>query len=66
MKSHKLGLTHTLIFDDYLVIGFDKRWLSLNNDNPIEFFVEVKEGKLILSGNLASLDRIKDVDTNVM
>lgn len=53
-------------FDDFLIIPFSKQWLSLNDDKPIEFFVEVKESKLILSGNLASLDRTKDVDTNVM
>ena len=53
-------------FDNYLIIPFSKQWLSLNNDKPIEFFVEVKEGKLVLSGKLDSLDRTKDVDTNVM
>ena len=53
-------------FDDFLIIPFSKDWLSLNNNNPIEFSVEVKEGKLILSGNLASLDRTKGVDNNEM
>jgi len=53
-------------FDDYLLIPFSKQWLSLNDDKPIEFFVEVKENKLVLSGKLASLDRTKGVDTDVM
>ena len=53
-------------FDDYLIIPFSKDWLSLNNDKPIEFLVQVKEGKLVLSGTLHSMDRTKDVDTNVL
>jgi len=53
-------------FDNFLIIPFSKEWLSLNNGKPIEFSVHVKENNLILSGKLASLDRIKDVDTNVM
>lgn len=53
-------------FDNYLIISFSKNWLSLNDDKPIEFFVEVKENKLVLSGKLASLDRTKDVVTNVL
>ena len=51
-------------FDDYLIIPFSKDWLSLNNNKQIEFSVEVKESKLVLSGNLVSLDRTKDVDIN--
>ena len=51
-------------FDDFLIIPFSKQWLLLNNNNPIEFSVEVKKGKLVLSGNLDSLDRTKDVDIN--
>ena len=52
-------------FDDYLIIPFSKEWLSLNNNKQIEFSVQLKEGKLVLSGDLAILDRTKDVDTNV-
>ena len=62
--SVKVGKISTKQFDDYLIIPFSKQWLLLNNNNPIEFLVEVKEGKLVLSGNLVSLDRTKDVDTN--
>ena len=62
--SVKVCKIFTKQFDDYLIIPFSKQWLSLNDDKPIEFSVEVKEGKLVLSGNLASLDRTKDVDTN--
>ena len=52
-------------FDDYLIIPFSKEWLSLNNNKQIEFSVQLKEGKLVLYGDLAILDRTKDVDTNV-
>jgi len=61
----KIDKISTKQFDNYLIISFSKQWLSLNNDKPIEFFVEVKEGKLMLSGNLASLDSTKDGGTNV-
>ena len=64
--SVKVCKIFTKQFDDYLIIPFSKQWLSLNDDKPIEFSVEVKEGKLVLSGNLAILDRTKGVDTNVM
>ena len=62
--SVKVGKISTRQFDNYLIIPFSKQWLLLNNNNPIEFLVEVKEGNLVLSGNLVSLDRTKDVDTN--
>ena len=64
--SVEVGKISTKQFDDYLIIPFSKQWLSLNDDKPIEFSVEVKEGKLVLSGNLVSLDRTKGVDTNAM
>ena len=56
----------TTRFDDFLIIPISKQWLFLNNEKPIEFSVQVKEGKLVLSGDLAILDRTKDVDSNVM
>ena len=62
--SVEVGKISTKQFDDYLIIPFSKQWLSLNDDKPIEFSVEVKEGKLVLSGNLVSLDRTRSVDTN--
>lgn len=61
-----IGKITTKQFDDYLIIPFSKQWLSLNNEKQIEFIVEIKKGKLILSGNLERLDRTKGVDTNVM
>lgn len=61
-----IGRVSTKQFDDFLIIAFSKEWLVLNNSNPIEFLIEVKESKLILSGNLVSLDRTKEVDSNVM
>ena len=63
MKVLKLDNVITNIFDDYLIIPLSKQWLFLNNKKPIEFSVEVKENKLILSGSLERLDRTKDVDT---
>ena len=59
-----VGKITTKEFDDYLIIPFSKQWLLLNNNNPIEFLVEVKESKLILSSTLASLDRTRSVVTN--
>ena len=59
-----VGKIFTKQFDDYLIIPFSKQWLSLNDGRPIEFSVEVKENKLILSGSLERLDRTKDVDNN--
>ncbi|PBO84539.1 MAG: hypothetical protein COA77_08850 [Thaumarchaeota archaeon] len=53
-------------FDDFLIIPFSKEWLSLNDGKQIEFSIHVTENNLVLSGKLASLDRTKDVDTNVM
>lgn len=61
----EVGTIITTQFDDYLIIPLSKQWLSLNDNNPIEFFVELKKGKLILSGSLHSMDRIKGVDNNV-
>ena len=61
-----IGKITTKQFDNFLIIPFSKKWLLLNDDNSIEFLVEVKEGKLVLSGNLTRLDRIKDIDDNVM
>ena len=59
-----VGKITTKQFDDFLIIPFSKQWLLLNNNNPIEFLVEVKESKLILSSTLASLDRTRSVVTN--
>jgi len=61
-----VGKITTKSFDDYLIVPFSNQWLSLNNGKPIEFLVEVKEGKLILSASLERLDRTKGVDTNVL
>jgi len=64
LKKIKLGTISTQFFDNFLIIGLDRKWISVNNEKPIEFSVEVKENKLILSGSLERLDRTKDVDTN--
>ena len=65
-KRIVVGKITTKQFDDFLIIPLSKDWLSLNDEKPIEFFVEVKEGKLILSSTLASLDRTRSIVTNVM
>jgi len=61
-----VGKITTKQFDDFLIISFSRQWISLNNDKPIEFSIQVKENKLILSGCLERLDRTKGVDTNVL
>jgi len=65
-KIIPLGFIRSKIFDDFLIIPFSKDWITLNNGKTIEFFVEVKEGKLILSGKLALLDKTREVDSNAM
>lgn len=61
-----IGKITTKIFDNFLIIPFSKDWLSLNDNKQIEFSIEVKENKLILSSTLASLDRTRSVVTNDM
>lgn len=64
LRKLRLGKAKTLIFDDFLVIGFSKKWVQLNDDKPIEFDVELKKGKLVLSGSLLRLNKTREVDTN--
>ncbi len=59
-----IGKITTKQFDNFLIIPFASDWISLNDNNQIEFSVVVKESKLVLSGNLSSLDRTKEVDTH--
>ena len=62
----KVGKISTQQFDNYLLIPFSKDWLSLNDNNQIEFLIEIKEGCLVLSGHLSNVDRTRKVDTHDM
>jgi hypothetical protein len=66
LKNTKLGTISTHFFENFLILGFDKKWLSINDEKPIEFEIEIKDGKLILSGNLSRLNKTKEVLTNDM
>ena len=66
MKEIKLSHIQTKSFDDFLFIGFDKKWLSINDDKPLDFDTKIIEGQLILSAKLARLERTKEVSKNEM
>jgi len=67
LKEIKLGTIKTRIVDDFLIIAFSRKWLSLNCEKEIEFDAKVtKEGQLVLSACLARLDRTNEVDDNEM
>ena len=53
-------------FDDFLIIGLEKKWIQLNENKPLEFDVEVTKGKLVLSARLARLDKTREVIDIVM
>jgi len=63
LKS-KLGNIRTIFFDEFLIIGFDKKWLSVNDANPLEFEVKLEDSRLVLSAKLARLERTKEVSKN--
>ena len=67
MKETKLGSIQTKTFDEFLFIGFDKKWLLVNDGKSIEFETKLtKDGKLELCANLSKLSHSsKEVDTNV-
>lgn len=65
LKNITLGKYLAHFFDNYLILGFSKDWLKLNDGKPIVFEAQIKNGKLLLCGNLARLQSNKEVDTNV-
>lgn len=66
MRNINLGKYLAHFFDDYLILGFSKDWLKLNDSKPIVFDAKLEDGKLILCANLARLQSTKEVDTNAM
>ena len=66
MKKITLGTVKTTIFNDYLVLGLSKNWLSKNNGQQLEFDAKLENGQLVLSSRLSQLDRTKRVDNNAM
>lgn len=64
MKKITLGRYIAHFFGGYLLLSFSKDWEKLNNNKPIIFEAKIENGKLILCGNLARLQRIKEVDNN--
>ncbi len=71
MKQVDLGKAKTCEFDDYLILGFSKKWLMINNGKPLEFDAIVSEnGELVLSASLGPEDRTNSstgkADNNVM
>ncbi|MCH7967490.1 MAG: hypothetical protein IIB02_08795 [Thaumarchaeota archaeon] len=65
MKTITLGKYRAHFFGGYLLLGFDKDWLKLNNNKPIVFDAKIEKGKLLLSTNLARLQSNKEVVSNV-
>lgn len=62
-----LGTIKSHISDKAAVIAFSKDWMDANDGKPLEFQVEIKKNQLVLSANLESLDRTKDMlNTNEM
>ncbi len=60
-----LGRVKVNIFENYLILSLSKQWISLNENKPLEFDIELtKEGKLILSSTLAGLNKTREVVTN--
>ena len=64
MKEIKLGDIQTKTFDEFLIIGFDMKWLSVNDANPLEFEVKLEDSRLVLSAKLARLERTKEISKN--
>lgn len=62
----KLGKIKSHISDKAVVVAFSKDWLDANDGKPLEFQVKIEKNQLVLSANLESLDRTKEVDTNEM
>lgn len=66
LRNINLGKYLAHFFDDYLILGFSKDWLKLNDGKPIVFDAKLEGSKLTLSANLTKLDSVKKVDTNGM
>ena len=65
--NRRLGNVKTQLFDEFLILGFSKKWLFVNEGKPIEFDVVLtKEGKLVLAANLARTAKTRKVVDNEM
>lgn len=65
MKETNLGKVKTLLFNDFLLIVFSKKWLAVNDDKPIDFEAKLTEkGNLELTARLAALVNSKEVSNN--
>lgn len=53
MKKIDLGKAKTCKFNDFLILGFAKDWLKINNDKPLEFDTAIENNQLVLSSRLA-------------
>ena len=65
MKSLDLGQVKKTPFKDFLVIPLEKKWLLINDGNPIIFHAKLKlNGELVLASSLAKLASTKKVIAN--
>jgi len=63
LRNINLGKHLAHFFDDYLILGFSKDWLKLNDGKPIVFDAKLEGSKLVLCANLARLQSTKEVVT---
>jgi len=54
----------TRSFNDFLLIPLSKKWLQVNDGNPLVFEAKLEGGQLVLCANLARLQSTKEVNTN--
>lgn len=68
MTSQDLGQVQTEVFNDFLLIPLEGRWLQVNDGKPLVFEAKLtKDGKLELCANLSKLSHSsKEVSTNGM
>lgn len=66
MKEINLRTTKTKFFDDFLLISLSKKWIAVNDGNPLEFEAKLIEGQLVLCAKLTRLQRTKEVSKNEM
>lgn len=62
----KLGKIKSNIYDKAVIVALSKDWLDANNGKPLEFEAKLERNHLVLSARLETLDRTKEVVSNVM
>ena len=66
MTSQDLGQVQTEVFNDFLLIPLESRWLQVNDGKPLVFEAKLTEkGNLELTARLAALVNSKDVDNDI-